>query len=126
MTSIEKVKTYRNDPLQQAVAASESRLMDWIRRLVEIESPSDDKPSVDRCTEAVADLASSLGAKVRRHRQRAFGDVLELRFEPARRKKNPAPVMLLGHLDTVWPLGTLSSMPFRIAKGRAWVRACSI
>jgi glutamate carboxypeptidase len=120
MTSIEKVKTYRNDPLQQAVAASESRLMDWIRQLVEIESPSDDKPSVDRCTEAVADLASSLGAKVRRHRQRAFGDVLELRFEPARRKKNPAPVMLLGHLDTVWPLGTLSGMPFRIAKGRAW------
>jgi glutamate carboxypeptidase len=120
MTSIEKVKTYRNDPLQQAVAASESRLMDRIRRLVEIESPSDDKPSVDRCTEAVADLASSLGAKVRRHRQRAFGDVLELRFEPARRKKNPAPVMLLGHLDTVWPLGTLSGMPFRIAKGRAW------
>ena len=28
--------------------------------------------------------------------------------------------MLLGHLDTVWPLGTLSGMPFRIAKGRAW------
>jgi len=28
--------------------------------------------------------------------------------------------MLLGHLDTVWPVGTLAKMPFRIADGRAW------
>jgi glutamate carboxypeptidase len=30
------------------------------------------------------------------------------------------PIMLLGHLDTVWPLGTLATMPFKIEKGRAW------
>ena len=28
--------------------------------------------------------------------------------------------MLLGHLDTVWPLGTLKKMPFRLGEGRAW------
>ena len=51
----------------------------------------------------------------------AFGDVLELRFGPGgRAKKQDAPLMLLGHLDTVWPLGTLAKMPFRIADGRAW------
>jgi glutamate carboxypeptidase len=120
MPNTNKEKTYCDSPLQLAIAASESRVIDRIRRLVEIESPSDDKTSVDRCLEAVADLASSLGARVRRHRQRAFGDVLELRFETiARGKSRPAPLMLLGHLDTVWPLGTLSGMPFRIAKGRA-------
>jgi glutamate carboxypeptidase len=57
---------------------------------------------------------------VRRHRQRAFGDVLELRFGFAQKGKRNPPLMLLGHLDTVWPLGTLSNMPFRIAQGRAW------
>jgi glutamate carboxypeptidase len=116
-----KEKAYIGTDLQSAVAASESRLMHWLRQLVEIESPSDHKPGVDRCAEAVADLASSLGGKVRRHRQRSFGDVLELRFEPVSKNKvRPAPVMLLGHLDTVWPLGTLSGMPFRIKDGRAW------
>jgi glutamate carboxypeptidase len=28
--------------------------------------------------------------------------------------------MVLGHLDTVYPLGTLAKMPFRVARGRAW------
>src|SRR5580700_4526003 len=36
------------------------------------------------------------------------------------RRSGNSPVLLLGHLDTVWPLGTLSSMPFQVAKGRAW------
>ncbi len=120
MANKTKKDTYIHEALEQAIAASASKLMLWMRQLVEIESPSDDKPSVDRCVEAVADLAASLGGKVRRHRQRTFGDVLELRFEPATKGKRNAPLMLLGHLDTVWPLGTLSGMPFRIAQGRAW------
>ena len=33
------------------------------------------------------------------------------------------PVLMLGHLDTVWPLGTLKPMPFKVEKGRAGVRA---
>ena len=95
--------------------------MDRIRALVEIESPSDDKRAVDRCVDAVGEMASKLGGRVRRHRQRVFGDVLEVRFGSAEGGAGKsAPVMLLGHLDTVWPLGTLSGMPFQIAKGRAW------
>lgn len=113
-------ETYIHEVLEETMAASESKLMFRIRQLVEIESPSDDKPGVDRCVEAVADWAAQLGGKVRRHRQRIFGDVLELRFDPALKGKRNAPLMLLGHLDTVWPAGTLSGMPFRIAQGRAW------
>ena len=40
------------------------------------------------------------------------------RFGPAR--STVKPLMLLGHLDTVWPLGTLKKMPFRVRQGRAW------
>ncbi|HEX3663425.1 MAG TPA: M20 family metallopeptidase [Acidobacteriaceae bacterium] len=96
-------------------------MLERIRRLVALESPSDDKRGVDACAEAVAEMAAAQGARVRRHRQRAFGDVLELRFGAAgANRKKDAPVMLLGHLDTVWPLGTLAKMPFRVAEGRAW------
>jgi glutamate carboxypeptidase len=58
------------------------------------------------------------GASIKRHKQREFGDVLELRFEPSRSKQKP--VLLLGHLDTVWSIGTLKKMPWREADGRYW------
>jgi glutamate carboxypeptidase len=121
MATHKKQATYGNNSLQNGVAASERKLHDWIRHLVAIESPSDDKRAVDRCVDAVVEMATELGGRVRRHRQRAFGDVLELRFGGSgKAERKLAPVMLLGHLDTVWPLGTLRSMPFRVAKGRAW------
>lgn len=62
--------------------------------------------------------ARALGGRVVRHRQREFGDVLELRFGPRGSKRRP--VLLLGHLDTVWPVGTLKTMPWREADGRLW------
>ena len=121
MATSTKQATYAQNSLQGRVSLAETKLPDRIRQLVEIESPSDDKRAVDRCVDAVVEMAAELGGRVRRHRQRAFGDVLELRFGRTRRaEQKSAPVMLLGHLDTVWPLGTLRSMPFRVAKGRAW------
>jgi glutamate carboxypeptidase len=59
-----------------------------------------------------------MGGTVKRHKQKAFGDVLELRFGPARSRKGR--VLLLGHLDTVWPVGTLAKMPWREADGKLW------
>lgn len=93
-------------------------LVSLLRALVEIESPSDDKAAVDRCVELVAGHAAALGGRIRRHRQRNFGDLLELRFGPKRSRTRP--LMLLGHLDTVWPMGTLATMPYRVEKGRIW------
>ena len=119
MASNEESKNYTKKNSAIAVLAQDPRLMQWMRRLVEIESPSDDKAAVNRCVEAAAEIAENLGGRVRRHRQRAYGDVLELRFGPTA-GKNAEPVMLLGHLDTVWPMGTLKSMPFRVADGRVW------
>jgi glutamate carboxypeptidase len=83
-------------------------------RLVRAESPSDDKAAVDACMDLAADHAKSLGGRVKRHRQRAWGDVLELRFGPRKRSASER-TLVLGHLDTVWPLGTLKSMPCRTA-----------
>ena len=54
------------------------------------------------------------------HRQRQFGDILEARFGPKSKTGASGRVMLLGHLDTVWPLGTLKTMPCRIGEGRLW------
>jgi glutamate carboxypeptidase len=94
--------------------------MPWIaatlRELVEIESPSDDKPAVSAAAARVAQWATEAGGRAVLHRQKKYGDVLEVRFGPARSRKKP--VLLLGHLDTVWPVGTLRTMPWREADGK--------
>ena len=97
----------------------ESALVELTRKLVLCESPSDIKDAIDACVALVADEIGALGGKVRLHRQRQHGDVLEARFGP-RKRKSMKPVLLLGHLDTVWPVGTLRTMPCRVADGRLW------
>ena len=92
--------------------------LELLRALVECESPSQDKARVDACMSLAADACARVGGRVKRHRQKRFGDLLEVRFGRARRGEKP--VLLLGHLDTVWPVGTLAGMPFRIADGRAY------
>jgi glutamate carboxypeptidase len=54
------------------------------------------------------------------HRQRSFGDLLEARFGPKSKTGAAGRILLLGHLDTVWPLGTLKTMPCRLSEGRLW------
>ncbi|UWZ85421.1 M20 family metallopeptidase [Occallatibacter riparius] len=96
----------------------ETALVELIQRLVRVESPSDDKDAVDGCGALVTEHATALGGRVKVHRQRAFGDAIEVRFGP--RKKTAERVMLLGHIDTVWPVGTLKTMPCRVGEGRLW------
>jgi glutamate carboxypeptidase len=98
-------------------------LLDRIRSLVRVESPSDNKAAVDACASHAASLIAASPifnkqARVTLHPQRGFGGLLQARFGQPTRPGDPKPILLLGHLDTVWPLGTLKSMPCRISGGR--------
>jgi glutamate carboxypeptidase len=84
-----------------------------IRELVEIESPSDNKVAVDRLGEVVARRFAAIGGQAKRHQVVSRGDHLQIYFAAAKK-----PVLLLGHLDTVYPLGTLANMAFRQDKQR--------
>jgi glutamate carboxypeptidase len=96
----------------------EGWIRDALRELVQQESPSEDRLAVNAAMSIAERQAREDGAQAKRHRQSQFGDVLELRFGPSRTKQKP--VLLLGHLDTVWPTGTLTTMPWRVADGRYW------
>ena len=86
-----------------------------IRELVEIESPSDNKAAVDQLGDVVAVKLAALGGAVRFHQARKFGNHLQVDFAGQAPGK---PVLLLGHYDTVYPIGTLASMPCRVANGK--------
>jgi glutamate carboxypeptidase len=101
----------------------EAALLELTRNLVLAESPTDDKAAVDACIALAATRVRELGGRIKLHRQREYGDLLEARFGPkSRGSKAPGGarerVLLLGHLDTVWPIGTLKSMPYRLKDGR--------
>jgi glutamate carboxypeptidase len=82
-----------------------------LRALVECESPTEDAAAVNRAMDMTIAWAEALGGRVVRHPQTGHGNVVELWFgEHAAVHK---PLMLLGHLDTVWPMGTLAGMPWR-------------
>jgi len=82
-----------------------------IQHLVAIESPSDQKAAVDRLGELLATRFEALGGRVRRHRASDFGDHLQVDFAG---KSSGKPVLLLGHMDTVYPAGTLATMPCQV------------
>jgi glutamate carboxypeptidase len=93
------------------------QMVDTIRRLVETESPSDNKHAVDRCSAFVAEEFAALGGRAEFHRVADFGNHLQVDFQGETQQK---PILLLGHYDTVYPLGTLATMPCRTGNGRLW------
>jgi glutamate carboxypeptidase len=110
------MKTYRD--VTRAVAGRRPEMLEMIAELVGIESPTEERPAVNRCVALLENWIQSAGGKSKRTHQRTVGDLLVGRFGPAAGKAKP--LMLLGHLDTVWPLGTIKKMPFRVRGGRAW------
>jgi glutamate carboxypeptidase len=90
---------------------------DWmvaeIDRLVHAESPSADKAAVDRCGETLVRQLEGVGMRVERIHRRDAGDHVR-----GVMGTGPRQVLLLGHFDTVWPVGQLERMPARVEGDR--------
>jgi glutamate carboxypeptidase len=110
-------QTTSQSPRLNHFRARQDTIVETIRQMVEMESPSDNKQAVDKLGRWLASKFEALGGHSKFHRTADFGDHLQVDFPGRDRRK---PVLLLGHLDTVYPLGTLASMPCRIADGRLW------
>ncbi|HYI06040.1 MAG TPA: M20 family metallopeptidase [Reyranella sp.] len=102
-----------SDDLQAWCAAETAWARETVETLVRLESPSTDKPAVDRCGDEVARRLSALGGTIERLHGGSRGDHILARFAGGRRR-----VLLLGHIDTVWPVGQLETMPLREQEGR--------
>lgn len=88
------------------------RLLEMIAALVRLESPSGDAAAVDRCMAELASRLAAIDGHVTRLPGGGAGDHLRAEFGSGRRQ-----VLLLGHVDTVWPSGTLASRPLREQDG---------
>lgn len=92
----------------------QDEIVQTIRELTEIESPSDNKQAVDGIAKFLAAKFEVLGGRTQLYPSAEYGDSLQIDFSsPA----NCKPVLLLGHYDTVYPLDTLKTMPCKIEDG---------
>lgn len=89
-------------------------VIEWMKEIVEIESPTDNREAVNEVGAWVKEKIKSLGGEIEvvpsNHPDR--GDHIVARFKGA--SSNEKPILLIAHLDTVWPIGTLEKMPFKI------------
>ncbi|HEY2109462.1 MAG TPA: M20 family metallopeptidase [Candidatus Acidoferrales bacterium] len=112
-------KTVAMRDLLREARGREGEMVRLLGRFVRCESPSGDKAAVDRCGAMVAREWRGRGAKVKILGQRLRGD--HLRIEWARATgRSDGQILVLGHLDTVYPIGTIAKMPFRVAGDKAW------
>src|SRR5262249_23490129 len=105
--------------LLQDLRHSETAMTHLLGRFVRAESPTFDKPAVDCFGSMVAAEWKRRGAHVEVLRQRERGNHLRAIWPPGRADARRQ-ILVLGHLDTVYELGTLARMPFRTSGGRAW------
>jgi glutamate carboxypeptidase len=90
---------------------------DWLVEttiaLARLESPTSEKAAVDRCGREIAERLTALGGRVERFPRGEAGDHLLAEFGCGSTQ-----VLLLGHFDTVWPIGQLQRMPIDQTDGR--------
>jgi glutamate carboxypeptidase len=95
-------------------AARKDAIIESIRSFVEIETPTGDAARIEKLTQYIATLFSALGADVKIITTEG-GPSLHARLAGSR---DDAPLLIVGHCDTVWPAGTLARKPFRIEDGK--------
>jgi len=88
-------------------------MLDTVEALVRLESPTTDKAAVDACGAELASRLTAIGGRVTPLPRTSRGDHLFAEFGCGESQ-----VLLLGHFDTVWPVGQLARMPLARDDGK--------
>jgi glutamate carboxypeptidase len=112
-TAITAILMSRLYDLQNFCRGERDWLLETIESLVRFESPTPDKAAVDRCGAELASRLTAIGGRVTRLTRPERGDHLLAEFGCG-----ASQLLLLGHFDTVWPVGQLERMPLTQSSGR--------
>ena len=118
---MKQVPFYVTRNLLDYCLANHDWLLEFIEALVAIESPSDDPAAVNRCGAELATRLESMGGSITRIASPTAGPSTSLRAGDHLRASfgaGPRQILLLGHFDTVWPVGQVARMPIRRERGR--------
>jgi glutamate carboxypeptidase len=100
-----------------------SRQGEMVRLLKEIvgrESPSGEKKAVDACSSYVIDELKKAGAKITRFSQKELGAFYLAEYPSTGLKEKKEQILILTHIDTVWPVGKIREMPFYVSENKVF------
>jgi glutamate carboxypeptidase len=106
------------------LAAQGDAMLDLVRALVDIDSGSHDKAGVDAVGARLSDFFAAHGVAATVIANDRFGDAIRARVANDAGPAGNAPVLLLGHRDTVFPRGEAGRRPFRVVDGRGSGPGC--
>lgn len=87
-------------------------LLATLEKIVRLESPTNNKEAVDRLSAFLHERARELGGNVEVHPQTEYGDLTVVSWPGADGAAQP--LLVMTHIDTVWPIGTIERLPFKI------------
>ena len=99
-----------SSPLLRSLTAQLPQMVATLARYVQQESPSEAPAAIASLAALIAADFAALAPRIRQHRLQHYGPALQIDFPGPRRSPR---LLLLGHTDTVYPLGTLLAMPWR-------------
>ena len=112
MTSNSATSTSPARDLLRYCEAEHEWVLDTTVALARLESPTTDKAAVDRCGAELARRMRAIGGGVTPLPQPDVGDHLRAEFGTGDDQ-----VLLIGHFDTVWPMGQIERMPLEVRDG---------
>ena len=98
----------------------QGEMVNLLKKIVSLESPSSDKSAVDKCSSFLAKEFQKSGAKVTRYPSKEIGDLYLAEYPRLKPKERREQILILTHVDTVWPVGKIKEMPFYISGNKVF------
>ncbi len=98
----------------------QGEMVKLLKELVSRESPTQDKKAVDICSAYIVQEFKKIGCRSTRFAQKDVGDFYLLQYPGKLKTRKVEPILILTHIDTVWPVGQLNRMPFYVSGDRIY------
>ncbi|MEE8604507.1 MAG: M20 family metallopeptidase [Candidatus Aminicenantaceae bacterium] len=95
-------------------------MVNLLKELVSLESPSIEKKAVDKCSEFIIKEFKKVGANATRFPQKKIGDLYTVQYPGLKAKAKKEQILVLTHIDTVWPVGRIQNMPFYLSGNKIY------
>lgn len=95
-------------------------MVNLLKELVSLESPSIEKKAVDKCSDFIIKEFKKVGAKATRFPQKKIGDLYTVQYPGLKSKAKKEQILVLTHIDTVWPVGKIRNMPFYLSGSKIY------
>jgi len=93
----------------------QGEMINLLKEIVSLESPSGDKKAIDACSSYLIEKFKKIGTKITCFPQKEMGDLYLVEFPAEDEEEKREQILILTHLDTVWPVGKIEKMPFYVS-----------